>query len=171
MLTQEILKSLLQYDPISGLFTNKTTRSYKALAGKESGYICSNHGYVIIKIKNKAYKAHRLAFLYMTGNFPLEFVDHINGIRSDNRWINLREATNQQNIRNTRVRKNTKSGFKGVLWDYRWKKWVAYCQANGKRHFLGSSSTPEGAYKYAMRVKCCFGNCHFNLLSNDATNG
>jgi hypothetical protein len=78
-----------------------------------------------IQINGKTYQAHRLAFLYMTGKFPPDEVDHINHEPSDNRFVNLRQVTRLENLRNQSLSKNNKSGFTGVSWYGRYSKWVA----------------------------------------------
>lgn len=135
ILTQDELKSRLHYNPETGLFTwIKTKRA--DFAGVNAG--CLNiFGYVFIKINRVVYKAHRLAFLYITGEWPNQRVDHINAIKSDNRWCNLREATNAQNMQNTDKQSNNTSGFKGVDFDKKRKKWRARCKYCGKRYNLG----------------------------------
>jgi hypothetical protein len=110
-LTQERLKELVEYNPETGVFTRKT--SYGAhKKDSVAGTVCSN-GYRAIVIDRQAYKEHRLAFLYMLGHIPTN-VDHINVIRGDNRWVNLREASTQQNTQNTRLIKSNTSGIKGI---------------------------------------------------------
>ena len=99
MLTQERLKQLLNYDPETGIFTRIISVSSNALKGDIAGWI-NGHGYRQLSIDYKKYDCHRLAFLYMLGKLPNEEVDHINHIRSDNRWINLREVTRHENKKN-----------------------------------------------------------------------
>jgi hypothetical protein len=96
-LTQQILQDLLNYDPDSGIWTwrNPLPRS-KMKPGDLAGRITS-HGRRQIRIASGFYYSARLAFLYMTGDWPVDQVDHINRIRDDDRWINLREATQSQN--------------------------------------------------------------------------
>ena len=95
MLTQHRLKELLRYDESSGIFTwipkKRDYRSQYLAGGK------TTNGYITIGIDNKHYLAHRLAYLYIIGSFPEKQIDHINGVRSDNRWLNLRQATPSQN--------------------------------------------------------------------------
>jgi len=133
---------LLDYDPATGLFTWKIRRGCRP-AGAEAGTL--SHGYIVIRIDGKSHQAHRLAFLVVNGYMPKE-IDHINGDPSDNRIINLRQATRQENVRNTGMRVNNTSGYKGVYWDKSNGKWQAQAQdANGKRKTLGRFPTPEAA--------------------------
>jgi len=133
---------LLDYDPATGLFTWKIRRGCRP-AGAEAGTL--SYGYIRIKVDGKCYRAHRLAWLVVNGHLPDE-LDHINLIKDDNRISNLRPATSQENSRNTGRRSSNTSGFKGVCWHSRDKKWHARAQdVNGKRKFLGSFPTPEAA--------------------------
>ena len=146
-LTQSHLKELLHYDPDTGVFTRKVTRSGRAKAGDVAGFTV--HGYRGIMIAKKNYRCHRLAFLYMTGRFPEAQIDHINGNRSDNRWINLRQANNAENMRNRGRQSNNTSGFKGVnkKTDHARKNpWRATIHLNGKSKSIGHFKTPEEAY-------------------------
>lgn len=129
------LKRILHYDPESGVFVWKVKPSMIVDSGDIAGTICTD-GYINILIKRKRYKAHRLAFLYMTGEFP-EYVDHINGIRDDNRWNNLRECSRKQNAQNAKLRTDNSSGIKGVYWHSRAKKWAAQARMDGKTKTIG----------------------------------
>lgn len=144
MLTQERLKELLSYDPNTGDFTRLIGRSGpKArkgdVAGRDNG-----QGYIRIYVDGKGYKAHRLAWFYMTGYWPSE-VDHKNTVRSDNRWSNLREATRHENRTNCSAYKNNSSGIKGVSFYKPTGKWKAQIQKNGKKIGLGYFNTKEDA--------------------------
>lgn len=97
MLSQEYLKSILHYDPETGILSWKVDRR-RVKIGQIAGYLCL--GYVAIGIDGKLYKGHRLAWLYMTGEWPKDEIDHINRTKHDNRWVNLREATKEQNCDN-----------------------------------------------------------------------
>ena len=108
MITQARLKELLTYDPETGYFT-RNVNVKGANAGERAGTITAK-GYIAIGIDRKHYLAHRLAFLYMTGEWPKELVDHKDTIKINNKWENLREATNSQNKRNVGARKTNKSG-------------------------------------------------------------
>lgn len=141
-LSQTDLKELLQYDPVTGEFFWKKNTSSRNLVGKPAGY---TKGYVFIRIQKKLHYAHRLAFLYMTGAFPKENVDHINGIRSDNRWINLRNASAQINKKNCAKYRNNTSGAFGVTWDARKNMWLVRVMVNYKSLHIGYFDTIEEA--------------------------
>ncbi|WON77812.1 HNH endonuclease signature motif containing protein [Serratia sp. UGAL515B_01] len=143
VINQSEVKRLLKYCPESGLFT----WAIKPSAGVDCGNVAgtkNTQGYISILIKRKSYKAHRLAWLYMTGHIP-NWVDHVNGVRDDNRWVNLRECTPQQNAINAKLRKDSSSGVKGVYWHATTKKWTAQANCKGKRVHLGRFSSIEEA--------------------------
>lgn len=135
-MTQDELKKLLHYCPITGAFTWVTRPSNRVKIGDVAGFIATD-SYVFIRIAGTLYYAHRLAFLYMTGAWPADLVDHDNHTRSDNRWSNLKAANSLQNTQNAALSKNSTSGINGVLWDTRKKKWMAHITINHKKKFLG----------------------------------
>ena len=152
-LTAERLRHLLDYDPVSGVFTWKNPPHARFKVGQVTGTV-NTFGYVVIVVDGKARKAHRLAWLYMTGEFPPNQMDHINRIKTDNRWENLRPATRQQNSMNC-TRNNNTSGKKGVSWDKQNGKWQARIRVNGKLHHLGFYHDIEDAavaYKNIARI-------------------
>ena len=130
-LTQAQLKSQLFYDPIVGIFIRRSVNTPAIKLGSIAGGI-NVHGYVTISVLGKLYLAHRLAWLYMTGKWPEADIDHKNGVRTDNRWSNIRKATRSQNLQNTAVRSDNTSGIKGVSWCKKTNKWRAYIQVNKK---------------------------------------
>ena len=134
-LTQEYLKDILDYNHFNGEF-HWIKRRQGVQIYSIAGCI-DKYGYRIIRVNNKSYKSHRLAFLYMTGEFPPEQIDHINHKRDDNRWINLRLVSNQENGRNKSLSVNNKSGFTGVCWYKDRNKWMANIRINGKPKHLG----------------------------------
>lgn len=143
MITPERLREVLYYDPETGTFTWKVSYANGCKPGKVAGRI--HKGYRQICVDRRLYFAHRLAWLYQTGEWPKNQIDHINGVSSDNRFVNLREATNPQNQRNRpQLHRNT-SGFKGVT-RLRSGRWQAQIGANRKKNYLGCFSTPEEAY-------------------------
>jgi hypothetical protein len=136
MLTQKELKSQLHYNPDTGLFIRNKALCNSVKIGDVAG-APDGKGYLRISVNMKRHKAHRLAWLYMTGELPKNQIDHINGVKNDNRFINLREATNSQNKSNSGLYVNNKSGYKGVSWYKKYKKWVSHVSVNGKRKTLG----------------------------------
>lgn len=134
---------------MTGIFTwiaLTSANTTRAKIGHSAGWI-NNEGYIHLELLGKAYKCHRLAWLYMTGEFPKLLIDHINRIKSDNRWLNLREATHSQNKINQSLRPDNTSGFKGVSFNKSTKKWMAYATLNKKKVYLGLHETAEAAHK------------------------
>lgn len=110
-------------------------------------------GYINIELFKKTYKAHRIVWVMHFGEIPEGCViDHINGIGTDNRLLNLRLATRSQNTQNSTKRKNTASKYKGVSWHARQQKWNAVIQVDGIRHHITSFDTEEEAHKAYCEV-------------------
>lgn len=135
---------LLRYDSETGLIYWRVARRHAVKAGDLAGSP-SSHGYCQIIVDGRSYKAHRLGWLLHFGEWPKLHLDHINGIRDDNRICNLREATQSQNCRNHRMNKNNTSGYPGVF-KIR-KGWGAGIGMNRKWTFLGVYGTPEEAFE------------------------
>lgn len=153
MLTQERLKELLSYDPDTGVFTNLTQRGTRAPKGGVAGWITQD-GYINIQIDGKKYQAHRLAWLYVYGEFPEKSLDHVNEIKDDNRLVNLRLATKQENGHNvSSLQINNTSGFRGVSWHKSAKKWIATITINGKNKHLGYFNTAEESSEVYLKAK------------------
>lgn len=134
-LTAERLRGLLKYDPGTGVFTwlvNRYGAKIGDIAGKGDG-----HGYMKISIGGRHYKAHRLAVLYMTGEWPAQQIDHIDRDKVNNRWLNLREATHAQNMRNRGPRRDSVTGVPGVTWHAGASKWQVHAWAGGKNRYFG----------------------------------
>lgn len=152
MLTQESIKAFLHYDPETGVFTRLQAVAHNAASGGTNAA-----GYTVISVLGTAQYAHRLAFLYMTGAMPEDQVDHINGIRNDNRWSNLRDCSarvNQQNLRTPQS--NNQTGLLGVShWPNRRgnKHYVAQLFANGRRVLCSYHHTPEEAHAAYIQAK------------------
>ncbi len=136
MITQEELVKIFKYDEDSGIFTYISKRGKKNIGDTAGSYM--TNGYVTIGINGKAYLAHRLAFLFMTGEFPPEQTDHINQVRDDNRWCNLATKTNQENSCNHTLRSTNSSGWTGVCWGKREQKWRARIMVHGVEKYLGT---------------------------------
>jgi hypothetical protein len=128
----------LDYDAESGSFAFKD--------GGEAGWLCPK-GYRLIRICGCTYRAGRLAFKLVNSRDPLNEVDHINGNRSDDSAINLRDATRFENNRNQRLRRDNASGFKGVSMEKRTGRYRALITAGGKQQSLGYFETAELAHE------------------------
>ncbi|EPM9932855.1 HNH endonuclease signature motif containing protein [Pseudomonas aeruginosa] len=151
-ITAELLRGLLFYCPENGSFTwlQRPARLFSSetnwkrwntcYAGKRAGSVCTTpEGYKrrIIGIFGKIYLEHRLAWLYMTGEWPEEQIDHINQISTDNRWSNIRPATHTENARNAPKRKDNSSGITGVGLHKASGRWRARVNLSGSSIFLG----------------------------------
>lgn len=144
IITQEYLKSILHYDPETGVFTRLSDKTGRFGVGSRVGSI-SDHGYLKTSISGKEYYLHRLAFLFMLGEIPKHEIDHINMSRDDNRWYNLRQATRSENGMNKKAQSNNKSGVKGIFFDRRRNRWVAKIGKNGSKKEIGAFVTKEEA--------------------------
>jgi hypothetical protein len=153
-LTAELVRSILNYNPKTGIFiwrhrtdisADYIERWNKRYAGKKAGDM-SNPRHVGIEIYKITYVAHRLAWLIQTGTWPIRHVDHVDGNPHNNTWNNLRQADDSQNSCNSKIRKTSKSGYKGVSWSSQHKKWIAQIQFRKKREFLGLFKTPKEAH-------------------------
>ena len=137
MIDQSRLKQVLHYDPRTGEFIRRITLSSRAIAGSRVG-APNSEGYRFVKIDGILYRCHRLAWLYVTGEWPENQIDHINGNRADNRFENLREATTSQNSHNRRgPNVDNRSGALGVCWHKAAKKWHARIAVECRRIDLG----------------------------------
>jgi len=139
-LTQQYLKSILNYDKDTGIFTWKNCSAKHIKIGQIAGSK-NIYGYIAIGIYtngiNKLFRAHRLAWLYVHGNIPKKYIDHINHIRNDNRISNLREVDISANQKNMSKSKANSSGVTGVVLDTRQGKWLALIGVKGKLIRIG----------------------------------
>lgn len=148
------LVEVLRYEPASGAFTWKTSSATKVKPGSEAGHVSADQ-YRRIVISGRKYLAHRLAWLYVHGEWPLGQIDHINRVRSDNRLINLRVVSCQKNQHNKGLYTNNKSGAAGVHWHERDQRWRAAIGVAGRRIRLGSyvdQRAAEAAYQEAKAI-------------------
>jgi hypothetical protein len=143
-LTIDRLKSVLDYNPETGDFTWRISSSNRTPVGTKAG-AKGTIGYIHISVDMKKYLAHRLAYFYMTGEWPKSVIDHINGDKADNRWANLRPATISQNTWNSNKSSKNSSGYKGVSFSKSKKKWTARISKNYHLHILGYFDTKEEA--------------------------
>lgn len=155
-LTQSRLKELLHYSPETGSFTALTATGWRGChrAGKIVGSLCAHNRYIHVYAESVHYRAHRLAWFYMTGAWPKQQIDHINGNRADNRWSNLREASNSENQQNLKTaKKGNKSGYLGVAWHSTKRKWMTRIKVAGKAIYIGIYDTPEEAREAYLAAK------------------
>lgn len=135
----EYVRSLIHYDPEAGVFTWKPrpkSRGWKEyFAGRPAGSAAP--WALVISLNSRKYLAHRLAWVYMTGKWPVALVDHKDGNPLNNRWDNLRQASQSQNLSNRPQQRNNTSGYKGVIWHGIGKKWMPRIDAGGKSVYLG----------------------------------
>lgn len=150
---QEQLKNLLDYDPNTGNFIWKIARNNNQIAAGTVAGRLTKKGYRHIGIDGKQYYAHRLAFLWMNGIEPTKQIDHINGIKDDNRWENLREATNLENHQNIGLCKNNTSGYNGVYYNKKANKWVSHIKSNNEYIYLGLFGTAELANEKRLEAQ------------------
>lgn len=143
-LTHERLQEILNYDPEIGVFRWRISPRYRITPGDRAGSI-GGKGYRHIQIGGRKYRCNRLAWLYMTGEWPDDLVDHKNGDKADDRWDNLRPANLAQNNWNAGAKRNSKSGVKGVYWHRRLSKYTADIRINGRTKHLGVFETIEEA--------------------------
>ncbi|QIG65803.1 HNH endonuclease [Ochrobactrum phage vB_OspM_OC] len=182
-LTQEIVKELIDYDPETGICRWKerdakwfdpnggnpldqrvkrwNTRHANAIAGN----LCKLKGYRHIMIFAKNYKLHRIIWLWMTGEWP-DRVDHINGIYNDNRWVNLRDVSDQENMKNQKIYKNNTSGVMGVIWRKDTQKWRSIITVDKQKINLGSYSSYDEAVfvRKEAEIKYGFHENHGRIL-------
>jgi hypothetical protein len=151
MLTQEILKERLNYNPETGVFT----RNIKLPKCKNQIPVGAvNKGYLVISLYRRYYRAHRLAWLYVTGEWPDGVIDHRDGNSLNNKFENLRQCSVKENCENLRkARKTSKSGILGVSWHKQMGKWRASIKNNGKFKSIGLFHTPEDAYTAYLAAK------------------
>lgn len=173
MTSINLLNKLFYYNPKSGILTWKPRddnmfksgrrgRSAQAKAwntsnaGNQAGCVRSD-GYVTVGVLGTPFMAHRVAWAISFGRWPGEFIDHINGDKSDNRLVNLREVTNAENIQNCKKSINNVSGITGVYWASTHKKWHARICHNKRRFFLGAFDSIEAATSARKAAELEFG--------------
>lgn len=145
--TQRELKRLCHYDPETGIFKRILVKTWKGEEIKCDRVVDkpTSYGYYQINIFGRPHAVHRLIFLYMMGRLPKADVDHINGDRIDNRWVNLRQVSRRENMMNVGVRSNSTTGVTGVSARKDNGKFQAYIDVNGVRTRLGCYETIDEA--------------------------
>jgi hypothetical protein len=161
-ITADAIRDLFEYDPATGLLIWKprTPSMFRGTAKRTPDHACANwnsryagkiagspnvYGHIRIAINKVLFQAHRIAFAIMNGRWPDELIDHKDSTRSNNSYYNIREATSSQNMANQRIRSDNISGFKGVSFDNRRRKWVAQIRKDKKHIFLGYFDSAESA--------------------------
>lgn len=152
---QSKLKEILEYSPETGEFTYIVRRGYMT-AGEVAGSV-NGHGYKQIKFEGKLQQSHRLAFLYMTGAWPVGEVDHKDTDRLNNKWDNLRDVGIVVNRRNKSKHKNNTSGVIGVSWNKVSGTWQAHIGVDGKLIGLGNFVHKEDAILARMTAEKEYG--------------
>lgn len=150
MITQKRLKQFLNYTPETGIFVWVDTFNAYAVKDDIAGRL-TPYGYLTIYIEGKPYYAHRLAWLYVYGEWPPDQIDHIDRVKNNNQIANLRIATRQQNARNADKRKSFTSPYKGVHWNKEKRKWKAQIRD-------GKAQKHLGYFKYELQAACAYQN-------------
>jgi len=154
-LLRERLLQVIEYDPNTGVFTRTVRLAQCHRAGDRADFEVMKgrmKGYRRITIDNQRHLAHRLAWLYVYGSWPVASIDHINGNRSDNRIENLRDVAQSINLENMRrPRSGNPSGLLGV--SEHQGRWRSRITVGGETHYLGMFATAEEAYETYLNVK------------------
>lgn len=158
MISHHELCHHLNYDPLTGVWTWQVPTSNKVRRGDVAHTKANECGHLEIRIHNTRYRLHRLAWFYMTKEWPRLGIDHINCDPTDNRFVNLREANQSQNSANSRRSKNNTSGVKGVHWNGVGQKWRASIMYQRRKIHIGRYSRIEDAKAaYLAKAKELFG--------------
>ena len=137
-LTADEARRVLSYDSATGVLRWKVSFSSRNPIGSEAGCVGGNPiQYRTVSVMSNLYSAHRVIVLIMTGSWPPDYVDHINGDSTDNRWCNIRCVSHADNMRNKKMRSDNTSGHVGVTWSKHVAKWRASIFHKGKTYFLG----------------------------------
>jgi hypothetical protein len=168
VMDENLVRELFDYDGKRGVLVWKqrslehfvSVRAWKArnarYAGKDAGHQ-DGDGYTYIVTNGRRWLAHRLIWLFVTGELPNEQIDHVDGHRSNNRFENLREVTLSQNSRNRKQPVNNSSGRIGVVWDGSRRKWLSQIRFSGRLRHLGRYSRFEDACAARAQGECQFG--------------
>ena len=151
-LTQDYVKRLLNYNKDTGDFSFVSPRGGKK-PGDKAGTI--KDGYVVISLDNKKQRAHRLAYLYETGQLPQGVVDHIDHVKTNNSWTNLRDVSHSVNMKNLAMSKRNTSGMTGVRKSG--EKWRSSIYVNGRNIDLGLYPKLEDAMSARMKANKEYG--------------
>ena len=156
MISQERVKKLFNYNPLTGDLIRLETVCSRGKKGTIVGYL-NNLGYLETRVDGKLYRNHRLIWLWVYGYLPENCIDHINRDRLDNRLINLREVSQSCNLRNTPNRADNLSGVKGVYWDTNRSKWHSMIRLNSKSYSIGRYKSFDDAVAARLAAEQCLG--------------
>lgn len=152
-MTDDIIKVWLAYDKGTGLLTWLKGRGPKAKRGAVAGTM-DKEGYRVVMLFGKLYKAHRIAWIYTYGCWPAAEIDHINGVRADNRIVNLRDVSRTINAQNMHgPRRVNRTGMLGVSVGWREGVFTSEIKRGGVRHKLGVFSTAQEAHQAYLTAK------------------
>lgn len=184
VLTFDVVSKLLRYEPETGKLFWRTRDLSFFKAGKqpaehsfrkwntryaetEAFTSKDRDGYLIGDIFNKTYRSHRVVWLLATGEWPCDQLDHINGVKTDNRLANLREVDNLTNGKNQRLSLRNTSGAVGVRWSKRHEKWIANIKASGRNIYIGLFEDFEEAVAARKSAEAYYGfhKNHGSVLS------
>lgn len=157
MTFEDRLKEYLLYDPTSGFLFWKKSKSRSIFVGKEAGNL-TQRGYKTFRFDKKVYKTHRVCWFLYYGNWPKGEVDHINGLKDDNRISNLRDVSHRENMLNKKSQSGSTSKYKGVYWHKSNKKWRATLWNGSSKLHLGMfDCETSAALAYDEAAKQVFG--------------
>lgn len=151
------VKKLLDYDAETGVLTwkargpewdisDKERKRWNTRYSRKQAFTSrGNHGYFQASVFGKKYLAHRIVWMWVFGRWPENQIDHINRDKCDNRIVNLRDVTQQQNLQNQAIQKNNTSGHLGVSWYKKRQKWQVHITVNSKQKYLGTFESIEDA--------------------------
>lgn len=148
-LSHDGLVELLNYNPETGIFTNRIRRGNRAKKDEKTGCLDNSTGYIVIVINKNRYRAHRLAWFYVHKIWPGEEIDHKNLVRHDNRLVNLRLSTHSSNMLNKDCGAEKQSFVDGINWNKNNKVWQVYYNCK----YLGSTKTIEGGIQLQQKSK------------------
>lgn len=153
ILTAELARKLLAYDRASGVLVRKVSLTNSVKVGDVAGSI-NKKGYISVCVGGRYYLAHRVIWLMEHGQWPTEQLDHINGVKTDNRLCNLRSVDNATNAQNKPAKSaRSSSGLLGVSWMSAAKKWRAQIQVRGRVVYLGLFTDKEAAHAAYVEAK------------------
>jgi hypothetical protein len=146
-LSADRLREMLDYDPLTGIFRwKKRQRNNTCNVGQVAGTTPNNQGYCRVALDGRQYRAHRLAWLHVYGEWPAQDIDHIDRNRANNAIANLRDVSNRRNSWNTGTRSTNKTGLAGTYGPTRYSKYIAQISHAGRRIYLGTFETPQEAH-------------------------